>query len=347
LAVYFGLAGAEPAAENIAVSRLLSILMLPLALLAGCGKSDEKPADDSKTPAAFSVQTDTNGNTVVTLSVETQKRIALEVAPVASSELAAQIAAFGTVLDPAPLLALHGELAADQAALDATRKVAQRARTLFSENENVSQKSVESAEVDEKNSRIKFDAASATLRLEWGDAIANLGETERGVLVDSLAGRRLALARVDLTPGESLSNLPARAIVSPASQDRWTAAQPISFATTIDPKTLGEGILLRLEQPDALLAPGAAVKAMLPIAGPPTLGILLPEAAVLHFGGRTWVYAQSGATNFVRREVSLDTLLPDGWFATNGPAPGDRIVTTGASLLLSQEQQPPPSAGSD
>ncbi|HWD17868.1 MAG TPA: hypothetical protein VHB20_01205 [Verrucomicrobiae bacterium] len=329
------------------VNRKILFYLLPVALLAGCAKTDEKAADETKAPREFSVQSDTNGNPVVTFSADTQKRIALQVAEIASAELPAQVTAFGSVLDPAPLLALQGEITLDEAAWSAAEKSAQRARALFADDQNVSRKSVEATETDEQTAKIKLDTARQSLRLDWGERIAGLNDKDRAELIDGLATGHTALARVEVSAAESLSNLPPSARLSCAGQDHWTDAQPLSFAARVDPKTLGQGIILQVSQPDASLAPGAAVKAALPIPGEPLRGVLLPEPAILQYDGRAWVYTQNGATNFVRREVTLETRLGDGWFTTNGPAIGEKIVTVGAPILLSEEQKSQSPAAAD
>ena len=57
----------------------------------------------------------------------------------------------------------------------------------------------------------------------------------------------------------------------------------------------------------------------------------------MRFNGGTWVYLQNSADQFERREVQLDSPLPNGWFVTSGLKPQDKIVTTGAQQLLSEE----------
>ncbi len=320
-----------------------ALAILPLALLIGCAKSGQPDADDVKaapaSPALFSSQTDSNGNMVVSLSAETQKRIGLESAAVVETNFPAQVAAYGAILDPTPLVTLHGELASDEASKEATAKIAQREKALYAADQTASQKSVEAAETDESAAEIKLQSAREGLRLGWGDVVANLAGPEREKLIDDLVARRVALARVDLPIGESVTNLPSAAMVSPVGQERWAAAQPLSFAGSIDPKTLGQGIILRVEHPDPLLAPGGPVRAFFPVSGPPRRGALLPESAIVRFNGAAWIYTADGATNFTRREVALDTLTPSGWLATNGPASDERIVTVGAATLLSEEQK--------
>ena len=69
----------------------------------------------------------------------------------------------------------------------------------------------------------------------------------------------------------------------------------------------------------------------------PLTGVVVPHAAVVYAEGKTWAYVQTGADTFLRREVHLDHLTPEGWFVTSGIAAGERVVVTGAQMLLSEE----------
>ena len=66
-------------------------------------------------------------------------------------------------------------------------------------------------------------------------------------------------------------------------------------------------------------------------------GVIVRAAAVVWWQGKAWIYVQKDTERFARREISTDTPVEDGWFVVNGLLPDDRIVTTGAQLLLSEE----------
>ena len=61
--------------------------------------------------------------------------------------------------------------------------------------------------------------------------------------------------------------------------------------------------------------------------------------AVVRAAERVWTYAQTGETNFTRREINLAHPVADGWFVTTGVSPKDRVVTVGAQTLLSEERK--------
>ena len=88
-----------------------------------------------------------------------------------------------------------------------------------------------------------------------------------------------------------------------------------------------------------MLRPGAAVTAYLQVPGKAEAGILIPQSAVVRAGGKTWVYRQVADNQFTREDVNLDRSSSRGWLVTQGVSAGNRIVTVGAQMLLSEEQK--------
>lgn len=86
------------------------------------------------------------GETIVTLDIETQQRIGLKIEPVAEVKLPRTFTAYGSIVDPTPLVALNAELSAATAALATSRAELERLRALRKDAETVSQKAVEAAE---------------------------------------------------------------------------------------------------------------------------------------------------------------------------------------------------------
>jgi hypothetical protein len=319
--------------------RLIFCLLLPLAGCRAGGDKDEATSGAAKAPAEFAVQRNAAGEAVVSLSPETQKRIELTVAALEPAERRPELTAYGSVLDASPLAALHGEIALDQTALEAAQKVTRRAQALFEQNENVARKTLEAAQADERADEIKLRTAERRLALEWGDAIARLSGTERRDLVDKIAAHQAALLRVELPMGEMMAGAPESIQVFVAGRAGGYRAAFISAAPQADPKTLGQGLLLRVDEADAALAPAAAVTARLRLAEPPRRGVAIPDPAIVRSAGKTWVYVAGAENKFTRREVALDGPLESGWLATNGVRAGERVVVQAAQLLLSEEEK--------
>jgi hypothetical protein len=315
------------------------------ALLAGCGHGvdkDDKPAmAEQAGPAEFEVTNNAAGEAVVKLSADAQKRIELETAPLRAAEFQPAVTAYGTVLDAGPLVALQGDIAASQATLATSQRVAERAKTLFAQDQNVSQKTVEAAESDERADEIKYGNSRRSLEMDWGTNIAHMDDTSRQALADALAAHQTALAQVNLPMGDAIAEIPKEAEVSVAGRDGSYKAAIISQALKADPKTLGQGFLLRIDDASPALVPGMAVTARLKIPEPPIAGVAIPDTAIVRYEGKTWVYVAGADNGFTRRAVTVDSPLDAraGWFSTNGPALGEKVVVQAAEILLSEEQK--------
>jgi hypothetical protein len=321
------------------MKRLILCLLLPLGGCRPGGDKADAPPAATNAPAEFSVQRDANGETVVTLSPETQERIELKVAALEPAQRRPELTAYGSVLDPSSLAALHGEIALEQSALEAAHKVTLRAQALFEQDENVARKTLEAAQSEERADEIKLRTAERRLALEWGGVIAGLPVGDRSDLTDKIAAHHTALLRVELPMGDTLAGPPESIQVFVAGRAAAYAAAFLSAAPQADPKTLGQGFLLRVDEPDAALAPGAAVTARLRLAEPPRNGVAIPDSAIVHWAGKTWVFLAGADDQFTRREVALDGPLDQGWFATNGVRAAERVVVQAAQLLLSEEQK--------
>jgi len=71
----------------------------------------------------------------------------------------------------------------------------------------------------------------------------------------------------------------------------------------VDPQTLGQRFLFLVDPNPAKLAPGMALTAWLQLSGQPLSGAMVPRGAALRTEGRLWVFLQTGATEFTRKEI--------------------------------------------
>lgn len=182
------------------------------------------------------------------------------------------------------------------------------------------------------------------LQVEHGGQVVDV-QTGVGEFVDAgqvllrVSGFDRLVARVELPLGDSwhapsdakprISVLGADASVIPATV--------VSRDATVGNDTRGESWLLAIDNKDGAMRPGTPVIAYLPQAGEPLHGTLVPDSAVVRYGGLAWVFVQIDATSFERRAVQLHSPTPDGWFVTAGIEPGETIVESAAQTLLSEQ----------
>lgn len=255
------------------------------------------------------------------------------------------------------------DVEASHAALDAAKLAYDRAKGLNAENKIVSDRVVEEAEAVVKGDEAKLAAArknvaqlEAAAKAQAGGAgpielsgragevveiLAHPGESvESGQAILRVVRFDSMLVRVDVPAGEMLDQRISTARIAPVGHEEQTVrGERVSLASTVDPKTLGEGFVFRVAGWGGTLRPGAAVTAYIQVPGKASKGVLIPYTAVVRFGGKAWVYREIADDKFSRQEIVLDRSSSRGWLITRGVAAGDPVVTAGAQLLLSEEQK--------
>ena len=266
-----------------------------------------------------------------------------------------QARAYANVVDPGPLLQLRGELRSAQAQTDAARAQAavserefQRLALLNSQDHTVSDKMTEAAQAARDADRAHLQAAQASSRTavdmarnRWGDVLEKWALSANSPQLDALnSGQHVLLSVALPMGGQMLAPLPT-IHVGLSGTDSQVAAELISAAPLADPVTQSPTYFYLA--PRGMLRIGMRVEALLPVGGLLN-GVVNPDSAVIWYANRPWVYVQSADTQFVRREIAVDTPAPGGWFVAQWLG-GERVVVKGAALLFSQEFQPKPQAG--
>lgn len=259
------------------------------------------------------------------------------------------------------LATARSEFSASTASAAAARAAYERAGILNADNKNVSDRVLEDAASRLKAEEARLKAATDTVGLienslqssgptgnkpltveRGGDIVeitAQPGESiEPGSPILRIARLDRLLARVDVPPGQHVpaGSTTAR-IYAVGYENTPIAAERVAVAATVDPKSQGESFLFRLTGTLFGLRPGLAVTARMNVPGPRKAGVVVPRSAIVRVMGRSFAYVQTGTDQFARKEVPLDNPVEDGYLATANFAAGDRVVTQGAQILLSEE----------
>jgi len=252
-----------------------------------------------------------------------------------AAQLAPEIKGYGRVLDPGPLAQVAADLVTAEAAGQASQSELKRLKTLAAQN-NASERALQAAEATAIHDQAQIQAIRLKLLASWGNAISERKDLPD--LVQSLASLASALVVLEVPAGEVLPGAPTGArIYTLGEETNPVPAQILGPAPAADPQMQGKGFQCLLSPNTAKLIPNVSVTGLLSFSGEPRSGVLLPRGAVVQFNGTTWVYVQTEPDEFERREVRLSSPLPDGWFVEKGLKPGDKVVTTAAQQLLSEE----------
>lgn len=262
----------------------------------------------------------------------------------------------------ARLTQARADAAEAEASLASARSSYEHKRALNAENKAVSDRALEEARAAVQTQEARLQAAQRIVELvEAGhngsaatDAMFDLRVPLTGEVVDVLArpgeavepGQSLLqvasfdslMARVELPVGVTF-DLDARTadIELVGTGSRGLQGERIGLGATAATAAHGTVLLYRVSNSDRSLRPGAPIVAQVPAPGGERAGVLIPSAAVIRLFGRLWVYVAGAEGTFIRRRLVEGDWVDESWFTVAGFAPGDRVVTAGAQVLLSEE----------
>lgn len=291
------------------------------------------------------------GRAVVRVSRASQEASGISVQPLkpASSEDVLEV--YGAVLGIQPLLELRGrylaalgEQRARQASMRAAQTEYERMKLLYQDDRNVSEQALRAAEsrfqsesAQLASSQAAVEALNAELRSAWGDVIAGWMRASDSAVLKALLDRRSHLIQVSF-PFEvpALSAVRGALSVAPITgRDKSRPARYVSDAPQSEAVLPGQTYFYLADGDD--LRAGTRVVARVGLGGKES-GVLVPSGAVVWHAGKAWIYVQQEDERFDRFPVSAVRDLGNGWFEPSGDLkPGDKVVVSGAQLLLSEE----------
>jgi hypothetical protein len=306
-------------------------------------QDDEDKQAAIKTPVRVSIQ---NGETILTLDQQTQSNMGITVAPLEAASTRQQQVAPAVVLPVQELVSTRSDYVAAQNKLKKTQinaevsgKEYERLKTLYANNQNASEKALESAEGAFRSDQTDVEAARqglelqlATVRQAWGSVVVNWIADDAPAL-ERVFDQKEQLVQVIL-PSTGTSSAPATTPLE-IPGGKFTQARLVSPFPRVDPRVQGATFLyVAPAQPG--LAPGLNLLARLPV-GRLMHGVVVPESAIVWWEGQAWMYQQTAPDHFARRAVPTDDPVKNGFLVEKGLAPANRIVVKGAQTLLSEE----------
>ena len=335
-------------AAAAALALLAVILTRSLA-----GAPEHQAAHQTQAATTLPRVTHENGQVVIHLSPKAQTRLGIAEAPLKAARERRQMALPAMVLpvqNLQTLVSAYDAAAAQLQKAEITASVSQREyerlKKLYSEQQNVSAKAVQSAagiysgdEVDVRLARENLSLAAAAVRQNWGEAVTGwmAHNTSR---LGSVLRRDDVLVEMTLPPGEPFAAPCSVEFTLPAGGRAF--ARLVSAFPQVDPRVQGVGyVYVTPARPG--LAPGLNLIAHFGV-GALTSGVIVPSSAVVWRHGEAWAYVVAGPGRFMRRQVPTTLPVPGGWFVARGFAPGTSVVTRDAQQVLGVELMPTPSS---
>lgn len=331
---------------------ILVAALIVLACLGACQNridkdDEEKPARGTSPatspPAKISFE---NGQAILTLDQQTQSRMGIELAALTAAVTRPQVAVPAVVLSVQELATFRNGYIATQSQIEKTRvdtdvarKEYSRLKMLFDNNQNISEKALQSAEgslrsleVDGRTAEQQSNLQTSVAQQQWGNVVARWA-IQGSPELERVLGMREVLLQVTL-PFEQSYNAPRTISVEIPGRTR-SEATLISPFPRVDPRIQGRSFLYAATgQPD--FTPGVNLLAHLAV-GNPMRGVTIPASAVVWSEGKAWSYLQTAPNQFSRRELATDVPVNDGYFVSAGFSAGSKVVRRGAQALFSEE----------
>ncbi len=293
-----------------------------------------------------------DGMTSITMSSATQAQSDIAVTSIKSSSYQAGVSSYGNVIAIDSLLELRSKYMAAKADADISRAALTRNKVEYNrlhelnlDNKNVSDKVVGIALADLKSEEAKVAAAESTakniadtMRQTWGGALTKQA-LNNSSLLQSLIDYKAVLIQIVLPFDAAEPVINSSMNVSPtASPSHIIKADFISRAPNSNATIQGKTYFYYAKTSDlraGMQVNAANIKATNNQNN--KSGVIIPNSAVVWYGGKPWVYKKIGQDKFYRLPINTDSEVENGWFYKGSLKPGDQLVTSGAQLLLSEE----------
>ncbi len=330
-------------------------LLLAVALAGGIWLGRDGPLKRAARPASSTADQTPESPGTVTVSRDAQERSGIATQAVEPVTLHPSTSGYATVVDLQPLIALskrmttaEADVRSAQVAANASKQELARNRALYADDRNVSQKAVQQAEAADRASEARLESAQADLgearaaaEQQYGRTLAGWAAQPSSPEFTGLASRKRVLVAVVLP--QELPGDPPRIVRLAAPGYERATAKLVSPSPRSDPLAAGRTYLYLSDVP---YPTGLPLDAQVPLQARAIEGFLVPEPAVVWYGNEAWVFVQKSPDRFERRALHAPRPAQRGIFTTTAFGPNDRVVATGAQLLLSEELRPKTPAAS-
>ncbi len=331
---------------------LLSLLAAVIVLVAqpapsatndnGTGQhsSQERQADDDEAKTA--------GQSIVVLDRQTQALAGIETITLAPARFQDEMIAYGQVVSLQPLLDLRGRYfnaVAEHSKAKANLEEAEQAMARINDLHKIQAAStrqlqqqrslLQTAKAEYQASRYRLKAVQESTLLDWGKRLADWVFSPDSEQFSQLIMGEKTLLLISLQPNQSLPDSVDSVYFSPSGRRAGAnKAMLLSSVPHTDATFQGKTYFFLADQK---IRSGMHVTAWFPRQRESLVGVQIPASAIIRHLGEQYVYLQTGATQFTRHRITdlIDT--GTGYFIQKELVPGDRLVTTGAQMLLSEE----------
>ncbi len=333
----------------IGLQALLIVILFWMLVFYGKDEYESFRTEQEEEIESLDRVSEKDGVSTVVLSPAVQKNSGISTAKVTPMSYQNEIKSFGTVVAidalveaKTQLLNLKAALASAQANSEQHRTQYARLKTLNADDKNVSDLAVQEAKAAVVNDNaiinsktLEINNLASSINLKWGKSLAALAlDNKTNSPFNQLLARKSVLIQASL-PFSASDPKPGDVIaITPLNGNKPIKATYISAATQADSN--GAGKTFYYSAPADHLRIGMRVAVEMNAKNTVNNGVVIPSSAVVWYAGTPWAYFKEGENQFIRKPISAEAEVDEGWFNATFDADSE-VVVKGAQLLLSEE----------
>ena len=289
-----------------------------------------------------------NGHPVIHVTKQQQIRSGLITRIQQPTKYQSELIAYGEAIDLQPLLDLRSRYfmaktthKIAKAKLNLAQQSLARVRNLH-RNDAISKRKLQIQQSQWEEAQAHYDAIlyeinsiqESTL-LNWGNPLSEWAFAADSEEFSRLISGQQTLLQIVLPPNQTLPAATESIFVArDGLRSKAVKTRFLSLAQDTNEDFQGETFFFIAS---ANIQTGMHVTAWIAREQNNLSGIDIPASALVRHLGQTYVYLQTGDAEFTRHVVATQLQTADGYFVQTGILPGDKLVTTGAQMLLSEE----------
>ena len=335
----------------IALQAVLIITLFWVLVFYGKDEYESYKRGTEEAITSPSLVKETHGISVVTLPLAVQQNSEIKTSSLQSSQHQSTLNSYGTVVSIDGLIDLKSryQAAIAEASVSRTSSASQyaeyqRLKTLNADDKNVSDRAVAEANANVQGNQARITASEAganslreTMRQQWGETLTQLALKSTASILKP--NEVLLQILLPLNTPEPSANSTVQINLANTNQSSEITAIYIGRSTNSDANLQGTTYFYRAT--DKALRVGMRVQVSYKGADISSKkmnnGVVIPNNAVVWYGGKAWVYVKQTDDQFIRKPISTENEVGDGWFNQSILKANEQVVISGAQLLLSEE----------
>lgn len=278
----------------------------------------------------------------VELNEQVQHNFGIHSVAAVAVQSARQWQASAQVLDASGLVGLLADLNAAHASANASSSELRRLEALHQSNSNASLKAVEAARAQAMVDSARIHSLQAQLLNSWGSRVIKLSAQSKEQLIQALLSGQQVLVRADVLE-QTASAISVGAVrLKSFSDDPVINAKVLGALPQPQGQSLGKSYLLAASVNQHIeLHAGQVLTAEFQDTAHSVQGIRVPKSAVVRWQGQQWVYLEQEAGHYQRVAITVAQWVADDVLISKGIKVGDKVISSGAGLILGAELSPP------